>query len=176
MSDYFEPSEERDEGEAKSKTQLKREMEALQDLGAKLLDMNDQQLAKLPLSPALERAIDESKRIRQREARRRHLQYIGKLMREVDVAAIQEAVDRQEAGTRAYIQHFHQLEQWRDQLLAEDDQLAEFLSAYPGADRQHLRQLVRNARKEAERGKPPASARKLFKYIREVDEQAQVDG
>lgn len=169
MSDLFEGSES-DEQEIKSKTRIKREAEALQKVGAKLLELNPEQLARLPLSPALERAIDESKRITQREATRRHLQYIGKLMREVDAEAIQEAIERQEAGTRAYIQHFHKLEQWRDRLLGDDQAVDAFISEYPAAELQYLRQLVRNARREAEKNKPPASARKLFKYIRELDE------
>lgn len=168
MSDFFDTPDNQDQ-EYKSKTRVKREMEALQALGAKLIDLKRELLDKLPLGPALHNAILEAHRIKQREARRRHLQYIGRLMRDVDADAIQEAVDRQEAGTRAYIQHFHKLEQWRDRLLESDDQLEPFVEAYPDADRQHLRQLLRNARKEAEQNKPPASARKLFKYIRELD-------
>ncbi len=171
MTDFFDDQPQPEE-ELKSKTQIKREMEALQELGKKLIGQKPELLAKLPLSDELHRALEEAGRIRQNEAKRRHLQFIGKLMRDVDTEAIREAIERQEAGTRAYIQHFHQLESWRDRLLANDKEISAFLEAYPAADRQHLRQLIRNATKEAAQNKPPASARKLFKYIRELDEES----
>jgi ribosome-associated protein len=169
MSDQFDDIEQYDE-EYKSKTQIKREAEALQKLGAKLLTQKKQVLAKLELSDELRAALKESARIKQNEAKRRHLQYIGKLMRDADVEQIQQAIDRQAAGTQAYAQHFHKLERWRDQLLQDDNHIQAFTTEYPAADRQHLRQMLRNARKEAEQNKPPASARKLFKYIRDLDE------
>ncbi len=170
MTDFFKDQEAEDP-DYKSKTQIKREVEALQEVGKKLLQQKPEVIAKLPLSDSLRAAINESKRINQNEAKRRHLQYIGKLMRDVDVEQIQELIDRQEAGTKAYIQHFHALETWRDRLLADDGEISSFLEAYPKADRQHLRQLIRNAKREEKQNKPPASARKLFKYIRELDEE-----
>ena len=171
MSNRFDDIEQHDDEEFKSKTQLKREMEALQKLGAKLIDQKPDFLAKLDLSDELRAALKESHRIKQREAKRRHLQFIGKLMRDVDAEQIQHAIDRQEAGTQAYIQHFHKLERWRDLLIDDDKHINDFVADYPDADRQHLRQLLRNSRKEAQQNKPPASSRKLFKYIRELDEQ-----
>lgn len=169
MSDNFDDIEEYDE-EYKSKTQLKREVEALQKVGAKLIGQKPEVLAKLPLSDELRAAINESSRIKQNEAKRRHLQYIGKLMRDADVDQIQQLIDRQEAGTKAHTQYFHKLETWRDQLIKDDNKIQAFCADYPGADRQHLRQLTRNARKEADQGKPAASSRKLFKYIRDLDD------
>ncbi len=169
MSDQFDDIDQNDE-DYKSKTQIKREMEALQKLGAKLLTLKKDVLAKLELSDQLRAALKESTRIKQNEAKRRHLQYIGKLMRDADVEQIQQAIDRQEAGTQAYAQHFHKLEHWRDQLLQDDNHIDAFTTEYPAADRQHLRQLLRNARNEAAHNKPPATARKLFKYIRDLDE------
>lgn len=171
MNDQFEDAFNEEE-EGKSKSQIKREMEALQKLGKKLLDQKPEFLDKLPLGDRLRAAIEESKRITQNEAKRRHLQFIGKLMRDVDAEVIQEHIERQEAGSRAHAQHFHTLENWRDQLIAHDDNLVPFLEQYAEADRQHIRQLVRNARKEAAQNKPPASSRKLFKYIRELDEHS----
>lgn len=169
MNDFFDDTSD-DQEEVKSKTQVKREMEALQDLGKKLLEQKPEVLDRLNLSDRLRAAIEESKRITKNEAKRRHLQFIGKLMRDVDADTIQQEIDRQEAGTRAHAEHFHQLEHWRDRLIADDEAFDDFLERYPSADRQHVRQLVRNARGEAKRNKPPASARKLFKYIREMDE------
>ncbi len=172
MSDFFDDQHEQEvDAEPKSKTQVKREMEALQELGKKLLGQKPEFLAKLPLSDELRAALKESERIRQNEAKRRHLQFIGKLMRDVDADLIRQHLDRQEAGTREYVQHFHQLENWRDRLLGDVEEITAFMQAYPQADRQHLRQLIRNAEREAAHNKPPASSRKLFKYIRELDEQ-----
>ncbi len=159
------------EEDVKSKSQIKREMEELQQLGKKLLNLKADVVDKMELPDRLRAAIEESTRITQNEAKRRHLQFIGKLMRDTDVEQIREAIERQEAGSRAHAQHFHQLESWRDRLIDNDDHINAFMEVYPAADRQHLRQLTRNAKREAEKNKAPASARKLFKYIRELDEQ-----
>lgn len=168
MSDRFDDLEQQDD-DHKSKTQIKREAEALQKLGAKLIHQKQEFLDKLSLGDELRAALREMLRLKQNEAKRRHLQYIGKLMRDVDPEQIQQAIDTQEAGTQAYVQYFHNLERWRDRLLADDNQLNNFVTEYPDADRQHLRQMIRNTRKEVELNKPPATAKKLFKYIRELD-------
>ncbi|MEH6470882.1 MAG: ribosome biogenesis factor YjgA [Halopseudomonas sp.] len=172
MSDRFDDIEQDDE-DYKSKTQIKREVEALQKLGAKLIGQKQEVLDKLPLGDELRAALKEALRLKQNEAKRRHLQYIGKLMRDVDPELVQQTIDRQEAGTQAYTQHFHKLERWRDRLLEDDSQINSFATDYPDADRQHLRQLIRNARKETELNKPPATTRKLFKYIRQLDENTK---
>ncbi len=115
MTDWNEDGS-HEEPEVKSKTQIKREMEALQKLGQRLIGQKPEFLEKLPLTDRLRAALEESSRITQNEAKRRHLQFIGKLMRDVDADSIQQHLDRQEAGTRAHTQHFHQLEIWRDRL------------------------------------------------------------
>ncbi|MFC6669496.1 ribosome biogenesis factor YjgA [Marinobacterium aestuariivivens] len=154
-----------------SKTRRKKEMQALQDLGKKLVALNREQLAKVPLEPELLVAINECQRLKKGEAIRRQLQYIGRLMRLADAEAISQAMDLFEAGKQAHDAHFHKLERWRERLIGgSNDDLTAFVEAYPNADIQHLRQLVRNAQKEAEQQKPPASARKLFRYIRELAE------
>lgn len=177
MNDFFKDDLDNDnaEDEIKSKSQIKREMEEFQQLGKKLLTLKPEVLEKMVLSDRLRHAIDESKRITKNEAKRRHLQFIGKLMRDVDLDHVREIIERQEAGSRAHAQHFHQLESWRDRLIENDNAIDEFIENYPNADRQHLRQLARNANKEAKQNKPPASARKLFKYIREMDEFTSED-
>ncbi len=152
----------------KSKSQVKREMTALQELGERLVDMNDRQLASIPLEDSLLQAILDARRIRQREAHRRQLQFIGRLMRSADHEAIQAAVDKLQDTSDAYIHRQHQIERYRDQLLSGDAQaIQQLISQCPGIDVQHLRHLIRSALKEQELGKPPASARKLFAYIRE---------
>lgn len=157
--------------EPPSKSQLKRDMERLQKLGARLLELKADQLAQLSLSDEMRAALREMGRIKSREARRRHLQYIGKLMRSEDEASIREFIERQDAGSAAQKRFLHELENWRDRLIAEGDgALGEYLDAHPTADRQQLRQLIRNARREHELEKPPAASRKLFRYLRDLSE------
>lgn len=155
-----------------SKTDIKKQMQELQALGEKLTHFTADQLDKLPLSDRLRSAIDESQRIKSRNALKRHLQFIGKILRsEADTEALEQAMGLYEAGQQAHTQAFHKLERWRDRLIHEgNNALNEYLEAYPTADIQHLRQLIRNAQKELKQEKPPASARKLFKYLRELAE------
>ena len=162
-------TEEFEEDGKKSKSQLKREMTALQDMGETLVQLSDRDLQRVPLSDDLKAEIMQARAIQQREGRRRQLQYIGKLMRSMDCTNIEAALQRMADGNRAEARAFHALEQLRDQLIANtDDALEETFESYPNADRQHLRQLVRNAQHELTADKPPANARKLFRYLREL--------
>lgn len=152
-----------------SKTQRKQEMHALQALGEKIIALSDAQRAKLPLSDDMLAAVEETGRIRAREARRRHMQYVGKLMRKEDTEAIQAAFDEFEQEKLRRDHAFHRLERWRDRLIEEGDEAVEaFVADFPDADRQALRQLIRNAQRERAADKPPASSRKLFKLIRDI--------
>lgn len=156
--------------EEKSKSQIKRELHALQALGERLGTLKPEQQARLPLTDPLRQALQDAPKHHSNIARKRHFQYIGKLMRDQDIGAIQAILDQADSASRAYNERFHALEQWRDRLLSKDEAaLPAFFSRYPEADHQHLRNLVRQARQEAERGKPPSAARKLFKYLRELD-------
>ncbi len=154
---------------SKSKTQVKKEMLALQDLGEELTKLPTDQLDKMPLSDTLRAAIDQTPKITKRGALRRHMQFIGRLMRESDSDAIVEAYNRiQEDRSRLARQH-HLIEKWRDGLIQGDDEkLHQFINAFPDCDRQQLRHLVTGAKKEAAENKTPVNARKLFKYIRDV--------
>lgn len=160
--------------EEKSKSQIKREMQAYQELGRRLVELKPAQLEKLPLTDKLRAALEEAHRHTARGALKRHLSFVGKLMREQpDLEAIQAYVERQDSSSQAHAQYFHQLERWRDRLLTGSAEEQEaFIAAYPDADRQTIRQLVRQAQKEAAENKPPAAARKLFKMIRQVAENA----
>lgn len=151
-----------------SKTQLKQEMQALQALGEKIIALSNAERARLPLSDDMLAAVEETSRIRSHEGRRRHMQYVGKVMRREDLAGIQAAFDEFEQESARRDHAFHRLEKWRDRLIADDTALEAFIAEYPDVDRQSLRQLIRNARAEREREKPPASARKLFKLIRDT--------
>lgn len=156
-----------DEYEAPSKSQIKREMHALQALGKKLLELNADQLKQIVLTDDMLAAIAESRRIRAHEAQRRHLQYIGKLMRHEDIEGISAKLALFDSTSEAYNQQFHQLEHWRDRLVAQgDDALNLLMEEKPNADRQAFRQLIRQAQKEQAQGKPPAAARKIFRELR----------
>jgi ribosome-associated protein len=158
--------EDEDEFE-KSKSQIKREMEALQTLGRKLTELKPSQLKKVPISEDLNHAIKESYNIRQREAKRRHLQFIGKLMRSEDAEAIQYAIDQFDSSSERFAQELHKMESWRDQLIAGGNEvLSNFISENPAADVQHLRSLIRNAKKDLDHGKNTGAGKKLFQYIR----------
>ncbi len=173
--DHLDPADQ--EVEVISKSQIKREMNELQSLGKKLVTLNKDQLSKVPMEPILRGAITECQRLKKGEAIRRQLQYIGRLMRLADADAIGEALERFEAGKQAHDAHFHKLERWRDRLLnGTPEDLTDFVADYAHADIQHLRQLVRNAQKEASQQKPPANARKLFKYLRDLAEGQIKDG
>ena len=154
-----------------SKSQLKRDSQALQNMGKKLVEMPSGQLEKFNLPEALEQAIQEARRLKSREAKRRHLQYIGKLMRTLDISTIQETLERMDHQSQTYRQHFAQLEQWRDRIINEGHRAIEdFIELHPESDRQQLRNLQRTASREMEKNKPPAAARKLFAYLRKLSE------
>jgi ribosome-associated protein len=155
----------------KSKTQVKRELHALQDLGQRLTSLKLDLLNKLPLTDELRRALAEASKHTANSAKKRHMQFIGRLMRDQDIDAILTLLDQLDASTRQYNERFHALERWRDRLVGGTDaDLEALLGEYPEADVQHLRQLIRHAQFEAARGKPPAASRKVFKYLREMDE------
>lgn len=169
MSDFDEYNMGDEEELPKSRTQVKREMEALQDLGKKLTELNRSQLKEIPMSEDLAAAIDlYQNKITQREARRRHMQFIGKLMRSEDVEGIQSAVDMFDSSSKAFAQALHQLEAWRTRLINEGNEaLTEFVEAHPQVDVQQLRQLVRNAKREVEKKINKGAAKKLFQFLRQ---------
>jgi ribosome-associated protein len=153
-----------------SRSQKKREVEALQKLGAGLVDLPPAQLDAMALPAALDAAVREAQRITSHEARRRQIQYIGKIMRSVDpepVRAALAAVAGQSAAARV---RQRQLESWRERLIGDDEALTEFAAWQPRADLQALRALIRNARKEIAEGKPPRAQRELFRFIRECND------
>lgn len=154
-----------------SKSQIKREMHYLQNLGTQLLTVKAAELEKLALAEALLFALTEAKRIKHREGLRRQMQFIGKLMRKESaetIANIEALFDRLNNQHHLQNQHHHLIEQWRDRILQDNNEIESFIDAYPTADRQWLRQTARQSAQETSRDKPPASARKLFIYIRDT--------
>ena len=151
-----------------SKTKRKQEMHALQALGVALVALPDAQVRAMGLPGPLELAIFEAKRIRSHEARRRQMQYIGRLMRDADAEPIRARLAEIEGHSAQGIAHHRRLEAWRERLLADDQALTEFAAEHPGADLQALRALLRNARKEAKEGKPPRAFREVFRFLKEA--------
>jgi ribosome-associated protein len=152
-----------------SKSQRKRDMHKLQDLGEQLEKLSAKQLEKMDLPDALRQAISEVHSIHSRSAQKRQRQYIGRLMRDVDPIPIkQHLVDLLDQSRHASHQ-LHQIEHWRDKLLKDGDSaLSELLKEHPKLDRQHLRQLMRSAHKEKLNNTPPRAVRALLKYMRDI--------
>ena len=156
--------------EQPSKSQVKRDMLALTDLGVQLVALPSATLKKLPLPDQLDSAIRECQAITKHGGRKRQIKLIGKIMRDVDADAIRLALEHLTAPHRAETQQFHFVEQWRDRLLEEGDSaLAELLDEHPHADRQHFRQLLRNARNQKlSEAKRKQATRELFRSLREM--------
>ena len=151
-----------------SKSSRKRDMTALQNLGAQLVDLNEQQLNSMQLPQDLLEAVLEAKRLTKHEAKRRQLQYIGRVMRDTDADPIRERLEEWRGQGREHTAQLHNLERWRDELLAGDPALERFLGQYPGADSQKLRSLIRNARREQGAALPPKNYRELFRVLRDM--------
>jgi len=155
-----------------SKSSRKKAMQALQDLGKELSALRPDQLDELPLSDRLREALVDYQKFPTHEAKRRQLQYIGKLMREVNAEEIHPYLDKFNEGSVTQTALHHQIERWRDQLLQGDNAaLTEFVDEYPGGDTQHLRHLIRNAKKDLEQFKNRGAGKKLYRYLRELIEE-----
>lgn len=154
-----------------SKSQIKRECHALTDLGTELAELTDEQLKSIPMSESLYNALLEAKRIRKHSAIKRQRLYIGKLIRKDDWETIQQHLEKLKEPLHQHNAQFKAMETWRDRMLEEaDTAVNEFIGIHHQADRQKLRQMVKNAIKEKQQNQTPAQARKLFKYIREIME------
>ena len=151
-----------------SKSKRKRQMIALQKMGERLVELPPAQLSAIPLDNVLREAILAARSFSSHGAKRRQLQYIGRLMRDIeDLTPIQTALDKLSLKSQQSKAQFHKIERWRDRLVTEeDDALQEFLSQFPQTDRQQLRQLIRNAKKQ----EPPH--RELFRFLKNVIDMA----
>lgn len=155
--------------EVSSKSQRKRDSEKLQLLGRQLVEMPDNQLQKFTLEESLLTAIYEARKLNSREAKRRQIQYIGKLMRTTDLEHIELTMDRLNHQSKTFRQHFAKIETWREKIINQGGPAIEALiETYPEADRQQLRNLQRQANREREHNKAPTASRKLFAYLREL--------
>lgn len=155
--------------EPKSRTRKKKEAQELQEWGEKMLTLSDKILAGLDLPEKLLVAVREAKTLKRREAFRRQMQHIGALMRKVDPEPIRAAVESSEANRARKVSDHKRIEDLRDGLISGTKELEQdIMKIYPDADRRHLSQLIRNARKEVKLDKPPKSARVLFRCLRDL--------
>lgn len=153
-----------------SKSEIKRDAEALKKLGVELIKLTKNELDKINLDDDLRYAIELAQKIK-KEGYRRQIQYIGKLLRSRDEEAIQQDLDKLKNKHNQQIMQFHQFEKMRDKLIETGD--AEIiLDVYPNADRQKLRQLARSAKKELELKKSPKSSKLIFQYLKSLHENS----
>jgi ribosome-associated protein len=154
-----------DSDDRPSKTERKRQMHALQTLGEQLVELSDDQFARLDLPDELREAVDFAHRVTSHEARRRHMQYLGKLMRRADADAIRAALERVTGESRAAVSLMHRAEAWRDRLLDDDEALTAFIAEHPDAEAQWLRSAIRAARRERQLQQPPKHTRELYRRL-----------
>lgn len=151
-----------------SKSEIKRDAEALKKLGVELVQLSKNELSKIPLDEDMIYAIELAQKIK-KEGYRRQIQYIGKLLRNRDIDPISQALDKLKNRHNQQNAILHKLEKLRDDLIDTGD--AEPIIAWnPQADRQQLRQLARTAKKERDTNKPPKSARLIFQYLKDLNE------
>jgi ribosome-associated protein len=167
----FQSSEFEQKYERPSKSQLKREMTALQKLGEALVDAPRDRVKKVPMPEDVREAILECQQISSHEGRRRQLQFVGKKMRtlsEEETAIIQKTVDGWRGTSKSEAAALHAVERQRERLLADDDALTDLCAQHPTLNVQQLRTLIRNARKEQADNKPPKAYREIFQILKSL--------
>lgn len=157
-----------DDAERPSKTRRKKDMHALQALGETLVELSSAQLAEVEMPEDLRDAVLEARRITGHEGRRRQMQYIGRLMRDIDPAPIRAKIDAWRGQSREATAHMHAIERWRERLIENDAALTEFANEHPGADLQALRAMIRESRRERAAERPPKHFRELFRLLRDA--------
>ena len=168
-SDDLHADEDDDVPRGPSKSSRKRAMHALQTLGEALVALPSEQLKRVLMPDALRDAVLDARRFTKHEARRRQLQYIGKLMRDIDPAPIRAQLDVFSGDSKAEVARQHRLERLREAFLEDETRIGDIVALWPQADLQHLRTLRRNALKEREMTKPPRAYRELFRVLRDFD-------
>ena len=155
-----------------SKSAIKKEALKLQELGKSIFELSNKQRAQLSLSPELTKAFEEAKRISNKEALRRHFQYVGKIIRNSDVSLLEDAIGKLKLAPLEKSRKIIELEGFTTKLILEDIELSEsFMEQHPNTDRKKLRQLIRNAKKQTKTDESPPfknnSARKLLEYLKQ---------
>lgn len=171
----FSSNEFEQEYERPSKSELKRQMSALQKLGEELVEQPRDRVKRVPMPEDVREAILECQQIKDHEGRRRQMQYVGKKMRsleEHEIAEIQKVIDSWKGASKAETANLHAIERRRDKLLADDKVLTQLLADHPELDAQQLRTLIRNARKEQAENKPPKAYREIFQILKQLHANA----
>lgn len=172
MDELNDPTEASQQGQSKS--EIKRELLALQDLAERLMALPRVELEHLALSDGVWAALDEATRIKDLRARRRHVKRIAKLLSREDAAAVRALMGKEAQLAEQAAARHHRVERWRERLIEQGDAaLTELLALCPGADRQQLRQLIRAAQRDREKGRPDAQ-RTLFRFLRSLLEEADI--
>lgn len=167
----FQSSEFEQQYDRPSKSQLKREMTALQELGEELVSQPKDRVMRVPMPEDVREVILECQKIKDHEGRRRQMQFVGKKMRsleEDEVAAIRRMIDSWKGASKAETAAMHALERRREKLLADDKALTELKEQHPEVDVQQMRTLIRNARKEQAENKPPKAYREIFQVLKQL--------
>ena len=167
----FQSNEFEQEYDRPSKSQLKREMTALQKLGAELIAEPRERVKRVPMPEDVRDAILECQTITDHEGRRRQLQYVGKKMRtleEEEVALIRKTIDSWKQPSKAETAALHAIERRRDKLLADNGALTDLRAQYPELDVQQMRTMIRNARREQAESKPPKAYREIFQVLKQL--------
>lgn len=167
----FKSNEFEQEYERPSKSELKRQVNELQKLGEQLVDEPRERVKRVPMPDDVKDAILACQTITNHEGRRRQLQFVGKKMRslsEEEVEVIKRTIDSWKGASKAETAALHALERRREKLLADDKALTQLLSEHPGLDAQHMRTLIRNARKEQLESKPPKAFREIFQILKDL--------
>jgi ribosome-associated protein len=152
--------------ERDSKSVRKKQMLALQEIGKILVELSAPELAKIPMDARLADAVNVARTIKSHEGKRRQLQFIGRIMRDTDVQPLVEALDKVQTKDQLSKAKFHQVERWRDKLIADGDAaLQGFLEKYPSAEGQRVRQLIRNAQQDVKLDKNSGASTALFRYL-----------
>lgn len=175
----FQSSEFEQEYDRPSKSQLKREMTALQKLGEELIAESRDRVKRVPMPEDVRDAILECQQIKDHEGRRRQTQYVGKKMRSLEpheIAEIQKTLDSWRGLSKADTAAMHALERHRDRLLKDDGALTELLAQHPELDVQQVRTMIRNARKEQAENKPPKAYREIFQLLKELQKSSAHHG
>ncbi|MYN00880.1 DUF615 domain-containing protein [Pseudoduganella sp. DS3] len=171
----FQSNEFEQEYDRPSKTELKRQSDALQALGKELVEAPRDRVKRVPMPEDVRDVILECQNINNHEGRRRQMQFIGKKMRtlsEEEVAIIKRTIEGWKGASKADTAALHALERRRDKLLADDKALTALLEEAPHLDVQHLRTLIRNARKEQAENKPPKAYREIFQILKDLNKAA----
>jgi ribosome-associated protein len=159
-----------EQAEEVSKSQRKRDAQAIKALAGRLIELGPARLAEVPMDESLRREILAARSIRSNVARKRQMQFVAKLLRRDDTAAIEEALAGFDREASQLTARQHRIEAWRDRLIEQGDPaVGALLERRRDTDAQAIRQLLRNARRETDRGKPPAAARSLFRLLRDMD-------